>query len=352
MTARAGGTGIAVAARNLAEALEARGDVDLVRLFPPWAAMSTPRRIWWDQLGLPREASRRGARLLHHFAFSCSWWSDLPRVITLHDLLALEFPGECPTLSARLFWRHLLPRSLAWADRVVCVSEASRQALARLGPRLKAAPGVALQALPAERSRPATVAEVAVVRRRYSLPPRFLLGVASALPRKDLPTLVQAHAQVAARPGFEDLGLVLAGGGGPHQATVAAAVAASPARLRVRSLGWVPDADLPALYQAAAAFVFPSRGEGFGFPALEAMAQGTPVVAAAATSLPEVAGEAASWFPPGDAAAAADRIAEVLADPARAAALVSRGRRRLRRFTWQATAAAYVRVYRELLGPG
>ncbi|MDQ6906673.1 MAG: glycosyltransferase family 4 protein, partial [Chloroflexota bacterium] len=110
--------------------------------------------------------------------------------------------------------------------------------------------------------------------------------------------------------------------------------------------GWVPDADLPALYQGAEVFVLPSRYEGFGLPVLEAMASGVAVVTTTATALPEVAGEAALLVEPDDVAGLADALRRVLDDSVLRAGMVARGRERAAQFTWHRTAEATLAAFR------
>jgi len=120
-------------------------------------------------------------------------------------------------------------------------------------------------------------------------------------------------------------------------------------RARVAFTGPVSDAELRALYVGASVFVFPSRHEGFGLPPLEAMSLGAPVVCADAASLPEVVGDAALLFAPGDAAALATALSRVLDDPALRERLSRAGRERAAQFTWERTAAGTVAAYREAL---
>jgi glycosyltransferase involved in cell wall biosynthesis len=118
---------------------------------------------------------------------------------------------------------------------------------------------------------------------------------------------------------------------------------------RVIFLGYVPREDLPDLYRDAAAFVLPSRLEGFGLPLVEAMASGTPVIAADTSSIPEVVGDAGALFPAGDHHALARAVVGLLDDTARRGDFVDRGLRRARDFDWKATARKHAEVYRKVL---
>ncbi len=148
---------------------------------------------------------------------------------------------------------------------------------------------------------------------RRLLPPgtgRYCMAVGTAEPRKDLPGLVRAFGEVAAS--YSDVSLVLAGPPGWGEAALEEAVAASPARGRIVRTGWLDDADLAALFGQATVLTFPSLYEGFGFPPLQAMRAGVPVVATRAGSLPEVLGDGALLVDPRDADALASRVGALL----------------------------------------
>ena len=192
---------------------------------------------------------------------------------------------------------------------------------------------------------------ITAVRRKYNLPERFALYLGSNKPHKNLVRLVEAWRmangewRMAAKHG----GLVIAGAWDerfPEARILADAASHQPSAIW---LGPVPEADLPALYSAAAVFVFPSLYEGFGLPVLEAMACGTPVVCSNTSSLPEVAGDAALLIDPLDTAALAEALRRALSDPALAADLRARGLTQALRFSWAQTATATLALYRETL---
>jgi len=173
--------------------------------------------------------------------------------------------------------------------------------------------------------------DATVLTRNALEPGRFVLAVGSLAAHKNLAALGPTAAMLGAR----GMTLVVTGG---FNRTVFGAVSGAPQA--ARSVGRVDDAGLRALYEAAACFVFPSRYEGFGLPAAEAMASGCPVIAAKAGALPEVCGEAAVYCDPASAADIARAVATVLDDPARAAELRGRGRARAAELTWARAAAA------------
>jgi glycosyltransferase involved in cell wall biosynthesis len=171
----------------------------------------------------------------------------------------------------------------------------------------------------------------------------YLLGVGDLRVKKDFITLVRAWRRLRER-GFEHR-LVLAGGDGGEAGRLVEAAGDHPLELT----GYVSDGELDALMRGADVLVHPSRHEGFGLVLLEAMARGTPVVAAWASALPETAGSAAAYFEPGADRALAEVIGDLLGDDERRLGLIARGYERVAECSWRATAEATADVYRELL---
>jgi glycosyltransferase involved in cell wall biosynthesis len=267
-------------------------------------------------------------------------------VVTIHDLVSFLFPDTVPRKYS-LYMRLMTRLATGSADRIIAVSEATRQ---DLEDRLRVRPGkivVIPEAVGPEFARPVPPGAVDRVVRRYGLRRPYCLFVGNLEPRKNLPRLIDAFARVRRR--------VPAGAGPPQLALVGTRAWLHGGILRaveshglaedVIFPGYVPIEDLPALYAGAACFVFPSLYEGFGLPVLEAMAAGAPVVAARAGSIPEVAGEAGLLVDPRDPAALAAAIEAVLADPALRERLVARGRARAATFSWEAVARQTLAVY-------
>ena len=252
------------------------------------------------------------------------------RVITIHDLTYKRFPEllqkeTLDNLEAQM------TREVARADAIVCVSEATRAdllAFYELDSRRAVTIHSGLGSLPD----PAPA---------VNLPPKYILFVSTVEPRKNLTVLLDAYAELR-RSGAYDGALVVAGKVGWKAEAVAR-------RLRepgVVHLDYVKPEVLATLYRGADLFVFPSIYEGFGFPMLEAMTNGVPVIAAKSSSLPEIGGEAALYFQPSDASELADAMRRVLGDAALRADLAERGRARAARFRWDAAARQTVSVLR------
>jgi glycosyltransferase involved in cell wall biosynthesis len=173
----------------------------------------------------------------------------------------------------------------------------------------------------------------------------YVLALGTVEPRKDLATLVRAFDHVADR--HRDLSLVVAGRAGWGTERFEAAVAASPWRDRLVRLGYVSEAHRSCLLRGATLFAFPSVYEGFGFPPLEAMAAGVPVVTTTAGALPEVVGDGAELVEPGDADALAAAIDRLLVDDGARADLMARGHKRITAFSWKECAAGLAALYRD-----
>jgi alpha-1,3-rhamnosyl/mannosyltransferase len=245
--------------------------------------------------------------------------------------------------------------ALRVSAHVVSISEAARQDLLarfKLPPEQVTTTPLAADACFGIQS----PAEIARVRAAYELPEEMVLFVGINKPHKNLVRLVEAFGELLRRG--SSAALVLAGPWDARYPEVTEAIArvagqttpAGPAAQRLRVLGAVPEADLPALYAAATVFVLPSLYEGFGLPVLEAMACGTAVACSNTSSLPEIAGAAALTFDPHDVTAMADAIGRLLEDSALRMQMVRAGQVQAARFTWENTAAQTLAVYRQLTG--
>jgi glycosyltransferase involved in cell wall biosynthesis len=302
--------------------------------------------ILWQRVRLPLAVERLVGRLdvLHAPDFVLPP-TRARTILTVHDLTFMVRP-ESADARLRRYLMAAVPRSLRRADRVLVDSQATAADLERLlgvaGPHVRLLyPGVD----PRFQPMPATATEP--VRAALGLPAHFLLFVGTLEPRKNVPRLIEAFAQIAADPQYADLHLVIAGRRGWLYDEIFATVERLGLHNRVQFLDFVADQQLPALYNLARAFVYPSLYEGFGFPALEALACGTPVVTANVASLPEVVGTAAVLVDPYDVTAIAQGIAAALQN---AASLRAAGPPQAQRFNWAASGAALIEVYRDVGG--
>jgi glycosyltransferase involved in cell wall biosynthesis len=267
-------------------------------------------------------------------------------VVTIHDLVSFLFPETVPRKYS-LYMRLMTRLAARSADRIIAVSHATKEDLVQV---LRVPPTkivVIHEAVGPEFSRLPSPEAVRDVVQRYGLRPPYCLFVGNLEPRKNLPALIEAFAQVRRRLGAAGLSaqLVLAGTRAWLHAGIFRAVETHGLAASVVFTDYVPLADLPALYAGAMCFVFPSLYEGFGLPVLEAMAAGAPVVAARTGSIPEVAGDAALLVDASAPTELAAAIEAVLTDPALRERLIARGRARAATFEWNTVARETRAVY-------
>ena len=300
-------------------------------------------RAAWEQAALPLLARRESPDLLHGLVNVVPLLAPCPTVVTVHDLAFLRLPELVPARRRRYF-AAILRTSVRRAARVIAVSEHTKADIVDL---LRVPPErIAVTPLATDESfRPAAEATLAGFRATQRLDRPYVLYVGNLEPRKNLPALLRAFAAIAPAVPHD---LILVGAPGWMMGEFHATLGRLRLGGRVRLAGHAAPEVLPLWYAAADLFVFPSHYEGFGLPPLEAMACGTPVIASAVSALPEVVGNAAVTVDPADVEELAGAMRRVLTNPTLAAELRARGLRRAARFSWAQTAAATVRVYREL----
>ena len=302
---------------GLRGALAARADVEVTPL--AWGGSgrltAVARDVAWYPLLLPRAAARAGVDVLHCTIFRAPSRARVPTILTVHDLAVLRHPEVFP-LWTRLYGRTLLRRTIRAADRVIAVSEFSKREtveLAGVDPgRIDVVPNGVEPVFAAQG--PAADGD-------------YVLAVGTVEPRKNLARVIEA----AALAGLE-LRVVGDPGWGGVEVTGA----------HVTRLGFVPDEELARLYRGARCLVFPSLYEGFGIPAAEAMASGTPVVTSRGSAMADVVGEAGVLVDPLDASSIAAGIDEA---GRRREELVRLGLERARLYTWERAAEAAVASY-------
>jgi glycosyltransferase involved in cell wall biosynthesis len=262
----------------------------------------------------------------------------IPVVVTLHDATFFSMPEVHSALKRRFFtiWSRL---SLRRAAACVVPSMATKDELVKWLHPKRDTITVAYHGVDPDIFHAPTEAEITTARESLSGAPRWIAFLGTIEPRKNVGNLVRAFDQVAV--GATDLHLALTGASG-WDGEIDGIVAASPANDRIHRLGFVEDAALPGLLGGAAAFVYPSLGEGFGLPVLEAMACGAPVVTTPFLALPEVGGDVAIYSQP-DADSLAAAIREVIAEKTDGRRM--RGIERAKAFSWAASARTHLAVF-------
>jgi glycosyltransferase involved in cell wall biosynthesis len=322
----------------------------------PWGellpAVTVPvnarNRVQWvlgEQALLPRLATRAGVDLVHSLASTAPVRGRFRRVVTVHDLIYARFPEAHAGIRDRGM-KVLVPWAIRRSDRVIADSQSTRADL--MG--LLGVPPERIDVIPlglgaVQREAPLPESDV---RARFELGERpVVLSLSAKRPHKNLLALIGALARLPpeGRPV-----LVLPGYPTAHEAELRERVRALDLDADVRFPAWVSAEELEGLWALARAFVFPSLYEGFGLPVLEAMARGVPVACSNASSLPEVAGDAALLFDPREEPAIASALQRLLDDPALAASLRARGLAQAQEFTWERTARLTLDSYARALG--
>ncbi len=298
-------------------------------------------------------------RLWTHVRFAAALWSDHPdvtfvpahtlplvfpgpAVVTVHDLGYHFFPEAHPPWPRRyLEWSTL--RSAQRAAVVLVDSQATRDDLTRVYGIDPAKVQVVYPGVDESLARVTDPDELGRVRAKYSLPTEYLLFLGTLQPRKNIARLAQAYAESGVYQ--QGVGLVLAGA--PGWLYDPAWIEGIPG---IRQIGYVDDGDVAALYSGALALVFPSLYEGFGFPVLEAMRCGAPVITSSTSSLPELAGDAALKVNPLNVSSLADAIRWVVDDGALCARMVEMGYAQAARFTWESAAQAVLEALERAAG--
>ena len=264
-------------------------------------------------------------------------------VVTIHDVSFLRMPET--TEAKNLAWLSAeIHRTAKWADAILTDSHFSAQEICELLPVPQEKVFPVWLGLPQFGPSP-TPEAVAQARKALGLEKPYLLTVGTIEPRKNIPFLVKAYEALKAFDGD----LVLVGGLGWKTGPTLRSISESPRKTGIKRLNHLSDSQLSAIYAGASAFVNPTRYEGFGFPPLEAMVRGTPVVAARNSSLPEVLGDAAEWVDGFDAEEWARKIGAVIGDSARAARLRAAGLEQAGKFTWVETARKTWEIYRRIV---
>ena len=308
-------------------------------------------KVLFEQRDFPAACRRVGATLAHVPYWGPPLRSPVPLVVTIHDLTTLLVPEYHRGARARLY-NALVSAAARGADHVLTDSFSSKlDIIDHLGIPEQDVTAIYLGVGPQYKPSPAggdsSLVDMAVIK-KYDLPEFYVLYLGGYEAHKNVLNLLHAYTYVAKALG-DEYPLVLAG---KKPDTVSAnfpdyddMIARAGLSKYVRWIGYVDEADKPLLYRGAEVFVFPSRREGFGLPPLEAMACGTPVVAADSGSLPEIIGPAGFIVAPDDVRGMAGAIIAIIMQEQLAADLRRQGPQQAAKFTWEQTAVETLKVY-------
>lgn len=303
-------------------------------------------RLIWEQTLFPQMIRKSGVDLLHSLHYTRPARLACASVVTFHDMTFFLFP-ELHTRAKRLFFPLALRASARQADALTAVSESTRQdAIRVLGISPEKITAIPLGVDPA--FRPINDAEIKrVIAEKYDLPEKFILYVGLLEPRKNLPVLIRAYKRLI--DGGEIYKLVLVGRFGWMYEELLKQINNLDLEGMVHFTGYVSQEDLPLVYNLSSLFVYPTLYEGFGLPALEAMACGVPVITTDVSSLPEIVGEAGILVPVNDLEALHGAMIAVLGDENLRRKMITKGIQRAAKFTWEQTAKLTFQVYQQVM---
>lgn len=347
-------TGVGNFTWHLVEGLAARPDVEVVAFAATWRGRNSlrdavppgvetvsrpmaarPLRLCWARWDRPAIETWTGpVDVVHGPNFVVPPARDAAQVVSVHDLTVVRHPEFCTRDT--LAYPRLIKRAIGRGAWVHTISAFVDDIVQEFGADPERVVAIGNGSTQIDRVDPA-------VGHRLAGGDRYVLALGTIEPRKDLPSLVAAFDRLADR--FGDLRLVVAGPDGWGTDAFESALSAATHRDRVVRLGWIDDDARAALLCGASVFAYPSIYEGFGFPVLEAMSAGVPVVASAVGGIPDTARDAATLVVPGDVEALASAIGELLEDPALAARRIEAGQANLDRFSWAETVDQMVDLY-------
>jgi glycosyltransferase involved in cell wall biosynthesis len=363
------GAGIGRYVRELVSHLAIHDDQTAYRLFVAGAKPSQlpeipgPNFVWktspitrrwfirlWYRLHIPWPVQMfTGSVDLYHATdfFLPPIAGNTPTLLTVHDLSFVRVP-ETAIPRLKQFLDEVVPRSVERATHVLADSTATKNDLIELYGTPADKITVLLSGVEARFNRVET--GYSLVREKYNIPDGdFILTVGTVQPRKNYVRLIEAVARLNANG--HEVHLVIAGGPGWLSDPIFETIQLTGSQAYVHLVGFVDDADLPTLYSDAVCVAFPSLYEGFGFPILEGMACGTPVVTSNLSSMPEAAGDAALLVDPYDVDAITDALRRLLTDEQLRQTLIRRGYRQAKTLTWERSAAHLKAIYQQILSP-
>jgi glycosyltransferase involved in cell wall biosynthesis len=305
---------------------------------------SPAMRLLWEQTRLPILAKRQGIDLLHSLHYTSPLALPCKSIVTFHDMTFFLFP-ELHTRVKKHFFPFAIRMSAQRAEKLIAVSESTRRdsmCILNIPPEkiITAPNGISQKFHPISNQE-----KLEECRRKFNLQGEFILYVGLLEPRKNLPLLLTAYKklnQVTDPPP-----LVIVGRKGWGQEEIERQLDELDIAERVHFTGYVPDSDLPIVYNLATVFVYPSIYEGFGFPPLEAMACGTPVITTAVSSMPDHVGKAGILVPPNDEETLVQAMKLIIEDKALQKQLSIEGRQQAKKFTWEQTAKITLEIYNQ-----
>ena len=307
--------------------------------------LSTPQRLIWDQYHIPKLAQKNNVDILHQPCFSAPIFYKGKVIVTIHDIIAILFGKDIPFFS-RQFFSKIMPYSYSRADRIIAISEHTKNDIVKY---LRISPEkIRVIPLAADDEYYKDVSENKIVslKRKYKISDKYMLHIGTLNPRKNLLFLIKVYSQIVKT--FPNYQLVITGKKGWYYQSLFDLVDELKLNDKVIFTGYIDDKEKPAFYKGASLFLFPSLYEGFGLPPLEAMASGVPVISSNTSSLPEVIGEAGILLSPTDELGWVRSIKQVLQDKNLQKVLSKKSQIQASNFSWEKNARQTLEVYKEV----
>lgn len=340
-------TGFGYYVENLVKELKKVDVNNVYRLISPKKEkdFNSPQRLIWDQFILPAKVRKENVDILHQPAFSAPIFLKKPIVVTIHDLIAIHYPKDIPFWSSQYFGKWM-PFSYRFADHIISVSEHTKKDIISLL-RVPEEKVTVIYHAAREYFRPIKdKRELDRIRRKYNTGDNYILHIGTLNPRKNLHFLINVFSKVSYQ--HRNLKLIIAGKEGWYYDNLKDQVNKLGLQNRVLFVGYVDEKDKPALYSGACLLAFPSLYEGFGFPILEAMNCGLPVVASNRSSIPELVSNAGILLNPKDESGWIIAINKMLSDNKLHRKYTDLGLKRAKNFSWKITAEKTIAVYEKV----
>lgn len=318
---------------------------DISNIFKTHIPVKGYRWHIWQELMLPLMTIKDRLDLLHCPAQLAPAWKPVPTIVTIHDIIPLRFP-EGTSFSDRNRIQHNISRSLKSAAKILTVSKFSRKDLCDYF-KVTDEKIEVLYWAPEDNCRPSPEADTLRVRRQYEINGSYAFAYGATDPRKNTKNLIHAFGRWVKEGGKGKL--VLAGIRPENEAPFRSEAENSGILEQVIFCGFVPEDDIPALLTGADCLVFPSIYEGFGLPMVDAMACGTPIIAADNTCLPEIGGDAALYIDPFSVEKISEGIGKVMGNIERQKQMRTDGLKQVQKFTWNKTAQTVVNIFESVL---
>lgn len=316
--------------------------VNFHRVICPIRSVNRAARFLWEQLALPWQVAYYKLDVLHSLGFISPLVLPCKSVVTIHDMGHVYIP-ESYTRFTRIVQNFFVTCSARRADRIIAVSEFTKKQIIQhiRGTEDKVC---VIHEAPKEQVRAEHPTAWPNLQKKYALYKPYIFAFSSIAPHKNIPRLIEAFAQLR-QQGLDSL-LVIAGHHSPKEPSLLRVVdSMGLGENEVIFTGYLPDQDISLLLSHATVFAFPSLYEGFGLPALEAMAAGTVVACSTSASLPEIAGDAAEYFDPTRIDQMAQVLYKLLKDESKRQCLKERSILNLQRFSWKKAAGLTLSIY-------